>query len=104
MNNELDAREANTEYFDLNEPSFSIAAKKWFVTIMYDPKYYLHKDGTIQFGTFVDVVPGEHMFTGLYESKKQAKKVIKTYNRRWVLEQQNIDIDAELAKELRGLL
>ena len=102
--NTLDAREANSEYFDLNKPEYSISARKWFVTIMYDPQYYLHKDGTIQFGSFVDVIPGEHMFTGLYDNRKQAMKVIKSYNRLWALAQQNIDIDAELAKEFEGLL
>ncbi len=102
--NDLDAREANTEYFDLNEPTYSIAAKKWFVSIMYDSKFYLHKDGTIQFGAFVDLVPGEHIFTGLYDSRKLAVKVIKTYNRRWALAHQNIDLDTELVKELRSSL
>jgi len=104
MSNELDAREANTEYFDLNEPVYSVAAKKWFVTIMYDPQFYLHKDGTIQFGTYIDVVPGEHMFTGLYESRKLAMKIIKSYNQCWAFKEQNIDVDGELVKELQGLL
>lgn len=103
MNNSLDPREANTEYYDLNEPEFSIAAKKWFVTIMYDTRYFLHKGSTIQFGTFIDVVPGEHMFEGLFDNRKQAMKAIRTYNRQWALAEQNIDIDAELTKEFQEL-
>jgi len=103
MNNKLKSNEANKEYFDLNEPEYYIGMKKWYISILYDDHFYLHSDGKIQFGTFVEHVPGEKKFTGLYDTRKDAMKVVKIYNRRWALEQSNVDVDAELAKEFAGL-
>lgn len=103
MNNKLDAREANKEYFDLNEPEYYAAQRKWYVSIRYDEHFYLHNDGTIQFGTFTEFVPGDKRYTALYETRKEAKKIIKLYNKRWMLEPSEGDIDAELIKELQGL-
>jgi hypothetical protein len=100
LNNKLDSREANKEYFDLNEPEYYVAMKKWYVSIRYDEHFYLHNDATIQFGTFTEFVPGDKRFTALYDTKKEATKVIKRYNLRWAMEQNNINIDEELAKEL----
>jgi len=104
MKNKLDAREANGEYFDLDEPEYDVPLRKWYVKILYDEMFFLHADGTIKSGTAVEFVPGKMDYTGLYDTRKEAKKVVKLYNRHWALYQSGVDIDTELRKELQGIL
>lgn len=102
--NKLCISEANKEYFELNEPQYYANMRKWYVSIKYDPNFFLHDDGTIQCGTAVEYVPGEKLWSGFYDTPQAAKKAIKLYNQKWLLEQQGSNLESELAKEFEGLL
>lgn len=93
----------NTERQFLEEPAYCVNTRKWFVRVVGEDNYFLHKDQTIQNGTAVEFVPGELTWSGKYDSRKAAKKAIKSYDTKWEVTEWALDVDEELKKELQAL-